>query len=69
MTADHETGGLVVASGGGAGLLPAASWSTTGHTAADVGVWAVGPGADALDAYEVIDNTDVYRLMRGELGR
>jgi alkaline phosphatase len=67
VTADHETGGLTDVAGNGQGLLPEARWTSTGHTAADVGIWSIGPGSDLLAALEIIDNTDVYRLMRGML--
>lgn len=67
VTADHETGGLTEVAGTGAGLTPAARWTTTGHTAADVGIWAVGPWSELLAARTLMDNTDVYLLLRGEL--
>ncbi|UCD39124.1 MAG: alkaline phosphatase [Fidelibacterota bacterium] len=54
LVADHETGGLVmqpkvVGSG------HKAEWSTKGHTASLVPIFAIGPGGEAFDA--VIDNT------------
>jgi alkaline phosphatase len=42
VTADHETGGLTVLQNNGQGSLPTVSWSTTGHTADNVPVYAIG---------------------------
>ncbi|MFP4331204.1 MAG: alkaline phosphatase [Alkalispirochaetaceae bacterium] len=61
VTADHETGGLAVTRSAGQGVMPEVTWSTTGHTAAKVPLFAGGPGAAALA--EVVDNT----LLRGAL--
>ncbi len=65
VTADHETGGLT-ATNQGIGSYAAASWSTGGHTGANVPLYAVGPDAGLADAHIVggeMDNTDVYRVM------
>ncbi len=61
VTADHETGGLSVTDSHGAGNIPAVSWSTNGHTAADVPLFAAGAGAEGF--VEVVDNT----LLRGAM--
>jgi alkaline phosphatase len=62
VTADHETGGLKVFTNNGKGELPDVSWSTGKHTAADVPVYATGPGAQSFA--ERIDNTDIfYKIM------
>src|SRR5690606_35069629 len=37
------------------------AWTTSGHTAVDVAVMAVGPGADAFRGY--IDNTDIAKAL------
>ncbi|MFW5836230.1 MAG: alkaline phosphatase [bacterium] len=66
VTADHETGGLAVTSSMGKGTLPEVTWSTTGHTAVDVPLYAIGPGAEALA--EVVDNTMVRRAMTAAIG-
>ena len=59
VTADHETGGLTVLSHSGvAGEYPTASWSTGGHTATPVPVYAWGTDADRVSG--PMDNTDVY---------
>lgn len=67
VTADHETGGLTDVIGNGAGVTPAARWTTAGHTAADVGIWAIGLWSELLASRELVDNTAVYLLLRGEL--
>ncbi len=61
VTADHETGGLQVLSGNGQGVLPEVSWTTTGHTARTVPVYAWGVNAHLLNGG--IDNTDIYAVM------
>ncbi|KPK75643.1 MAG: hypothetical protein AMJ79_10505 [Phycisphaerae bacterium SM23_30] len=62
VTADHETGGLKILKNNGRGNLPAVAWSTTGHTAAPVPVYAWGPGAQLFSAS--MDNTDIfYKIM------
>ena len=58
VTADHETGGLTVVSNNGIGNLPSVSWSTTGHTGANVPVYASGVNAEMVDG--VMDNTDLF---------
>jgi len=62
VTADHETGGLVVTDNG-VGVLPTATWSTTGHTSANVPVYAWGSNADAISG--VINNIDLFPLITG----
>jgi alkaline phosphatase len=42
-------------------------WATTHHTAADAPIWSSGPGSAALGG--LIDNTKVYEVVRGALGR
>ncbi|NQT94515.1 MAG: alkaline phosphatase [Lentisphaerae bacterium] len=61
VTADHETGGLIVTSDEGTGTNPVVSWATDGHTAAAVPVYAWGVGAEP--AASVADNTEVSDLM------
>ena len=57
---DHETGGLTVIANNGAGNFPTVTWSTTGHTATPVPVYAWGVNAEL--ASHVTDNTDIHRL-------
>ncbi len=56
VTADHETGGLSFDSNG------TAQWSSGGHTAADVPIYAIGVGAENFSGK--MDNTDVPRKIR-----
>lgn len=60
VTADHETGGLDVITNNGAGTFPTVTWSTTGHTATPVPVYAWGVNAELVT--QVADNTDIYAL-------
>ncbi|HET6443307.1 MAG TPA: putative Ig domain-containing protein [candidate division Zixibacteria bacterium] len=62
ITADHETGGLMVTQDNGSGNYPTVTWSTTGHTGVDVPIYAKGTGADQLSGLTV-DNTDVYHIL------
>ncbi|MFW5828555.1 MAG: alkaline phosphatase [Alkalispirochaeta sp.] len=55
VTADHETGGLSVVDAPGARAIPRVTWSTLGHTAVDVPLFAAGVGAEGMA--DVIDNT------------
>jgi alkaline phosphatase len=61
VTADHETGGLLVEGDNGPGMYPDLTWATTGHTAAQVPIY--GWGADAWLISPLMDNTDVYAIM------
>lgn len=64
VTADHETGGLHdVRRNAETGVLEG-SWTTGHHTATPVGYYAIGDVPEAPPA--VIDNTDVYDILRGE---
>ena len=61
VTADHETGGLqVLDTTGTTGFYPSAKWTSTGHTAANVPVYATGPGAGLVSG--IMDNTHFLRL-------
>jgi alkaline phosphatase len=62
VTADHETGGLTVQENRGAGELPGVTWASTGHTGANVPVFAFGP--DGAGPAGTIDNTELYWLLR-----
>jgi alkaline phosphatase len=61
VTADHECGGLTVLADNGPGMEPDVVWSSGGHTATNVGVFALGPGAEMIAG--IMDNTDIYRIM------
>ncbi len=61
VTADHETGGLTVTETDPiAGVYPSVTWSTGGHTSAEVGLWGWGVGADQV--LSATDNTDVHSI-------
>jgi alkaline phosphatase len=66
VTADHETGGLTVVSGQGAGALPRVRWSHQGHTAQNVPLYAWGRGA--LRFAGAHDNTELSSLIRQSAG-
>ena len=60
VTRDHETGGLVAGTeeeGSGIGC----SWSTEGHTAMSLPVYAFGPRA--MDFAGVYDNTELSKKI------
>ncbi|MDD5706675.1 MAG: alkaline phosphatase [Kiritimatiellae bacterium] len=62
VTADHETGGLTVLQDNGAGNVPLASWTTTGHTSTKVNAYGWGCMADGVAL--MTDNTNVYTVAR-----
>ncbi|HEX7009224.1 MAG TPA: alkaline phosphatase [Phycisphaeraceae bacterium] len=63
VTADHETGGLEILEDRGARQFPEVSWSTRGHTATPVPLYAWGRHASwAADADE---SADVFDLLIG----
>ncbi|NLX15255.1 MAG: alkaline phosphatase [Phycisphaerales bacterium] len=59
VTADHETGGLTITQDDNRNPRPL--WSTGGHTALPVPVYAFGPGA--LDFGGTMDNVDIPRKL------
>ncbi len=62
VTADHETGGLTVNEAAPtASVVPAHSFSTTGHSLADVPIYATGPGADAVTG--CFENTAIFSIL------
>jgi len=61
VTADHETGGMSVIQDNGQGVAPEVDWSTSGHTAANVPIYAWGAGAELVGG--TLDNTDVFALI------
>jgi alkaline phosphatase len=60
VTADHETGGLTVLADNGPGVNPTVTWSTTGHTATPVPLYAWGLNAELAAA--ITDNTEIHQL-------
>lgn len=67
LTADHECGGLSIVREAQQGTLSRVEWSTTGHTAVPVNLYAWGPFAHR--AASLRDNTEVYGLLRWPLDR
>jgi alkaline phosphatase len=63
VLADHETGGLTVTANNGRGQTPGMAWTTTGHTATPVPVYARGVGADQITGAQ-IDNTAIFTLLQ-----
>jgi alkaline phosphatase len=61
ITADHETGGVTITGGNKSTHTVKLSFSTTGHTAVMVPVYAYGPGADKFTG--IYDNTDIFRKI------
>ena len=66
VTSDHETGGLKVLENNGKGKLPKVSWSSRGHTAAKVPVYAWGLGAERFQGK--MDNTDIFEKIVEMIG-
>jgi alkaline phosphatase len=65
VTADHETGGLVVASEKD-GKTPQVHWASKGHSAMPVPIYALGPGAEHFGGS--LDNTDIPKNIARLLG-
>lgn len=61
VTADHETGGLAINQGSELKKLKTA-WTTNGHTAAMVPVFAYGPQAELFQG--IYENTEIYHKIR-----
>jgi len=61
VTADHETGGLSVQGGNGAGQVPSATFSTFNHTGVPVPIYAWGSNADW--AAGDLDNTLLFDIL------
>ena len=66
VTADHETGGLVITGEEGGSSKPEVKWSSKGHTAMPVAVYAFGPGAEEFSG--VYDNTEIAKKTARLLG-
>ena len=66
ITADHETGGVTITGGKTETHTVKLSFSTKGHTAVMVPVYAYGPGAEKfMGSY---DNTDIFRKILNAYG-
>lgn len=65
VTADHETGGLTIKDNSTMGNLNI-NFSTGGHTAVMIPVFAFGPGAEYFAG--LYDNTDIHTKLRQAYG-
>lgn len=65
VTADHESGGMALNPGSSFESVNA-SFTTNGHTAAMVPVFAYGPGAELFEG--IYENMEIYYKMRQALG-
>lgn len=65
VTGDHETGGLAMNPGSTFKRLEL-KYTTNGHTATMVPVFAFGPGSELFNG--VYDNTEIYRKIRVAYG-
>jgi alkaline phosphatase len=61
VTADHETGGVTITGGDRATHKVKLSFSTKGHTAVMVPVYAFGPGSEKFAG--IYDNTEIFRKI------
>ena len=61
VTADHETGGLTIPKGNIKKMRPSVKFSTVGHTASMVPVFAKGPSASTFSG--IYDNTLIFTKM------
>lgn len=65
VTADHETGGLAINDGSQIGKLDL-RFTTNGHTATMVPVYAFGPQSDLFRG--IYENTAIFKKMKQALG-
>jgi alkaline phosphatase len=65
VTADHETGGLLLPGGNLEEGTIEAKFGTTGHSAVMVPVFSYGPGAEKFSG--ILDNTDFFKEFVGLL--
>ena len=61
VTADHETGGFTLGSDGESYDVIEPSFSTTGHSAALIPVFAFGPGSERFSG--IYKNTEIFNKM------
>lgn len=65
VTGDHETGGMAIQEGSKMGKIKAA-FTTNGHTATLIPVFAYGPMSHLFSG--IYENTDIHKKMRQALG-
>lgn len=61
VLADHETGGFAINGGNLADGKVEAAWTTKGHTASLIPVFANGPGAEQFSG--IYDNTEIFNKL------
>jgi len=61
VTADHETGGLLVLANNGVSNYPSVSWEGSSHTTSHVPVYAWGPGSEYVT--NILDNTNHFAAI------
>lgn len=66
VTADHETGGLIVEEPRKQGRTPVVRWSHKIHSRTPVHAYAMGFGADAVKG--TMENTELYHIMMRAAG-
>jgi len=66
VTADHETGGLTIRDKTASGTDVEPAWSSDGHTASPVPIYALGPSAERFAG--VYDNTEIAARLAQLLG-
>ncbi len=66
VTADHETGGMALAGGNLKTGMVKGAYTTGGHSAVMVPVFAYGPGAEHFTG--IIENTDIAKKLMKLLG-
>jgi len=66
ITADHECGGMTVFGGDVKNNKPQPKWSSSGHSAVTVPIYAFGPGARLFSG--VMDNTAVSAAIADVMG-
>jgi alkaline phosphatase len=62
VTADHETGGLIITDGNFTTGMVQGNFGSTDHTAVMVPVFAYGPGAEMFTG--ILNNTDIHDYMK-----
>lgn len=66
VTADHETGGLSIVGGDMTGEKIETKWTTGGHSATPVPIYAFGPSAEVFSG--VMDNTEIPKKLADLMG-
>jgi alkaline phosphatase len=62
VTADHETGGISAVADNGTEVVPAITWTTTGHTSRSVDLYAWGFKSERFA--DISDNTEIpFRIF------